>query len=348
MWQIEVKAPTRVDLLGGTLDLWPLHYLLENRATINLGVSIHARIRLSKSNSELFKIRSIDQGIEVSGTYSEVLERHELSIASNMLKYFWDKTLPPLECELYAESPQGAGLGGSSSLAMCLAYALVVAKKQLLDQEIPDENRIVNTVQNIETNLLGMPAGSQDHWGALRGKINAISYPFSGQVCETYDPELFRGCDETLILCYCGKSRFSGLNNWEIYKRFIDQDKKVVGIFTEIGALSLEAVSAVKTGNWDRVLHLSEKEWQLRKTISHGIETEETMLLDQESLRAGAYFSRVCGAGGGGVMAVFAPKKRRESVREALVKAGGKILDSRITNYGLLAYFNGEIVSRPS
>ena len=30
------RAPTRIDLAGGTVDLWPLYLLVEKAATVNL------------------------------------------------------------------------------------------------------------------------------------------------------------------------------------------------------------------------------------------------------------------------------------------------------------------------
>ena len=52
-------------------------------------------------------------------------------------------------------------------------------------------------------------------------------------------------------------------------------------------------------------LQISQEEWRLRKNLWENIETPETVWIDQTAKTYGASFSRVCGAGGGGVMAVF-------------------------------------------
>ena len=40
------KAPTRIDLAGGTLDIWPLYLFLRNPLTVNVGIDLHAEARL--------------------------------------------------------------------------------------------------------------------------------------------------------------------------------------------------------------------------------------------------------------------------------------------------------------
>ena len=42
---IEAVAPTRVDLAGGTLDIWPLYLMLDGAVTVNLGLALPTRAR---------------------------------------------------------------------------------------------------------------------------------------------------------------------------------------------------------------------------------------------------------------------------------------------------------------
>ena len=43
---IESTAPTRVDLAGGTIDIWPLYLFHPGAATVNFGISLYARCRI--------------------------------------------------------------------------------------------------------------------------------------------------------------------------------------------------------------------------------------------------------------------------------------------------------------
>ena len=34
------RAPTRIDLAGGTLDIWPVYLMLEQAATVNVAIDL--------------------------------------------------------------------------------------------------------------------------------------------------------------------------------------------------------------------------------------------------------------------------------------------------------------------
>ena len=40
---IDASAPTRVDLAGGTLDIWPLYLFHDGAQTLNAAISLRAR-----------------------------------------------------------------------------------------------------------------------------------------------------------------------------------------------------------------------------------------------------------------------------------------------------------------
>ena len=75
---------------------------------------------------------------------------------------------------------------------------------------------------------------------------------------------------------------------------------------------------------------------EVRKELCPGIETPETVAIDEAAIAAGAEFTRICGAGGGGVMAIFVDPKKRSAVIEACKEAGGTFLDAGIDMNGLV------------
>ena len=102
-----------------------------------------------------------------------------------------------------------------------------------------------------------------------------------------------------------------------------------------IGALAQECADAILAGEWKSAFVASQKEWILRTQLWPTIETSETKSIDHAAVRAGALFTRVCGAGGGGVMAILSPIDRVEAVSSAMTIAGGKILDVIVGGSGL-------------
>ena len=51
---LRARAPSRIDLAGGTLDLWPLYLLIEEAATVNLAVSRRCCTALAESEIRLW------------------------------------------------------------------------------------------------------------------------------------------------------------------------------------------------------------------------------------------------------------------------------------------------------
>jgi D-glycero-alpha-D-manno-heptose-7-phosphate kinase len=330
---IQALSPTRVDIAGGTLDITPMTQILQHRQTVNFGVTLHARVEIEKS-AGTFRIASDDQGRHVEGSFEDVTRAGTLPWLEKLLAYFWRKEWTPLNIRVQAKSPAGAGLGGSSCLGIAMASALLKAREDIGQPLKLTDHQLVQTVQDLETGLIRVPTGCQDYWGGLRGGINIISYPPGAIDVQTLRDSQTRDLQDLLLLCYSGVSRASGTNNWAIFRRAFEGDQTILGILNEIGTLSECVAKAVLAGQWSEVFKLSSQEWQLRTRMWSDIETAETRRISAAAQGAGAMFSRICGAGGGGVMAIFAEPPHHAKVKAAVQDAGGQILDGTVSFKG--------------
>jgi D-glycero-alpha-D-manno-heptose-7-phosphate kinase len=336
MKSVTAQAPTRVDLAGGTLDLWPLHCLLDHKTTVNVAIGLDATVTVESSGSKNFEFVSLDQSQSQSGSYSELCKSRELALFSLLLSFYWNEKLPPIKITSRATSPAGAGLGGSSCLAVTMGAALWKTRQQF--EDLPDlgERKLVQISQDIEARLISSPTGCQDYWGAVRGGVNVIEFPYGGVEVTTMDSETIGSLvGSQMVVCYSGKSRQSAINNWEIYKRFFDGDQQIIKNFNQIGKLAENCASALKNNDLESALAHSKAEWSLRCELWPAIETVETKAINRAAIEAGANFSRVCGAGGGGVMAIFTDQKHRDEVCESVTKAGGEVLPAQVATQGL-------------
>jgi D-glycero-alpha-D-manno-heptose-7-phosphate kinase len=336
MIQVEAKAPTRIDLAGGTLDLWPIHHLLDHKATINAAVTLYAQVTVQSSNDGLYHFSSQDQELSFSGDYSAACDSHSLPLFGLLLKGLWQESFEPVSIKTAAKSPAGAGLGGSSCLGIALAGALLAARKAIGAPKEVDDDGLVRLVQDVESRLIKAPTGCQDYWGGLRGGINVIRFPFGETQVKTFQKEQLEELDKQLMIVYSGRSRASAINNWEIYKRIFDGDEKLLSKFNQIGLAAERLGDAVEAGDFSRVIALSSEEWQLRTELWPKIETDETRTIASAAKKAGAKLCRVCGAGGGGVLAVFASEQQRDAVQKAVTKAGGVVLPGNLAEQGLV------------
>ncbi len=331
------KAPTRIDIAGGTLDLWPLSQFIETKATVNIAIGLHAEVSCRLREDQLFKIESVDQKIVFQGDWHEVAAFPGLPLVSAFVKALWRPDGRGMNIKLSGRSPAGAGLGGSSSLSICLAACLAHSRAREFGHEVPSERELVAIAGDVEAKLIWAPTGVQDYWGAVRGGINVISYPAGGPVVDTFSADRLDGLKNKIILCYSGHSRASAQNNWTIYKGVIDRDKALLELLTSLGVESQLCAHAVRQGDWDAAMAASGREWQIRCRLARDIEIPETRKMADAALAAGAKLARLCGAGGGGVMAVYIPQTDDvHLVKKALEDCGGTLLDAELGVSGLM------------
>ena len=67
---IESSAPTRADLAGGTIDIWPLYLFHAGASTVNFALSLRAHVRIETHDDLL---RELDQQIPDLASRNEPL-----------------------------------------------------------------------------------------------------------------------------------------------------------------------------------------------------------------------------------------------------------------------------------
>ena len=60
---IKSSAPTRIDLAGGTLDIWPLHLFFDNPPTLNAAIDLYATVEITPRKDKKIVLVSHDLGL---------------------------------------------------------------------------------------------------------------------------------------------------------------------------------------------------------------------------------------------------------------------------------------------
>ena len=63
---IRASAPTRIDLAGGTIDIWPLYLFHDGACTVNAAISLRAHVEIEPRTDGRIELRSIDTGKQVA------------------------------------------------------------------------------------------------------------------------------------------------------------------------------------------------------------------------------------------------------------------------------------------
>src|ERR1051326_8424685 len=160
---IESSAPTRVDLAGGTIDLWPIYLFHPGATTVNFALSLRASARIETRNDRSIILESRDRGITLESSVDhigELWDDRRLELVSKMVHFFRPTTGFRLVAN--SEAPAGAGISGSSALAI----AVIGALNRLVGNHY-DERKFITMAANIETTVIKVPAGFQDYYPAF-------------------------------------------------------------------------------------------------------------------------------------------------------------------------------------
>jgi D-glycero-alpha-D-manno-heptose-7-phosphate kinase len=325
--RITASAPTRIDLAGGTIDIWPLYLFHHGAQTLNAAISLRAHVEIWPRTDSDVELISDDTGRRVSLSSAQALRDDEtLPLLGRIASAYGARGV---SIRTRGESPAGAGIAGSSALnvAVCGALTRWVGGSS-------DPEAILATALNVEAQTIKVPTGLQDYRPAMYGGIAALELSEHGltRVALDVDPKELRA---RIVLCYTGAPRNSGTNNWEIMKRHIDGDRHVFDCFERIRDTAAAMRGALDRGDWTAIgRHLAE-EWTNRKRLAPGVTTAQIDDLIARAIAAGAQAAKVCGAGGGGCLFCLTPPAAADAVRDALLAGGAVILDFDIEMQGL-------------
>jgi D-glycero-alpha-D-manno-heptose-7-phosphate kinase len=235
-----------------------------------------------------------------------------------------------------SEAPSGAGIGGSSAMAVAICAAL----DRLTGAGLRREDWI-HISRDVEAIVIRVPTGTQDHYPPAFGGAAAIVLASGGERREALGCNL-DDLERRLVLCYTGKPRQHGINNWEVFKRHIDGDRRVSQNLEKISIIAQAVRGALERNDWNEVGRLVRDEWDFRR---RNLRTISTPLIDRvisSARRQGALAGKVCGAGGGGCVTLVIDPDARARVETAITSEGAKLLPLKIDRGGVLVQTNAD------
>jgi D-glycero-alpha-D-manno-heptose-7-phosphate kinase len=324
------QAPCRVDLAGGTLDIWPLYLFHEGAVSVNFAVNRWTRATLEPRGDSRIVLRSTDLGRERDyGALEDLLNdrRPALPLAAEIVRFF----RPPAGFDLTtgSDAPAGAGISGSSALIIAAAAAF----NRWLGRGYSIE-KLREIAQNIEARIIRVPTGCQDYYPAMYGGVSAIELGCAGVAHHKIDVD-FDELERRIVLAYTGAPRNSGINNWEVTKSHIDGSGAVQRNFAMIASIARAMRQTLERADWTEAGRLLRQEWSHRRRNAPGISTPLIDRLVTVTRRAGALGAKVCGAGGGGCVLFFTEPDARDRVAGIVAAEGAAVLPVRIARQGV-------------
>ena len=321
---VEVTAPCRADLAGGTLDIWPLGLLQDDAVTVNVAIPVLVRVQVSTDAPRGKVIH------HVAGLAARVLTHDQAHTGLTAAVAFHFAPHGGIRIEVLEQAPVGSGLGGSSAYAVALARALLALKGDLME-----DHRLVATLRDLEARVLGTPAGTQDYWAALEGGVLAVHVVPGGEEVERLPvDEVWVG--ERLSVFFTGIVHHSGRVNWQIYRRRIEEDAGTVEALGAIGRAASRCREALRAGDAAAVGAAIASEWEARRKLAPEVCPPDLAHMIDAAYGAGALAVKAGGAGGGGSLLFWHEPGEGSRITDSLrsVTPDGRPLSSGMIGSG--------------
>ncbi len=320
-----IQSPTRVDLAGGTLDLWPLYLFVGGATTVNVAIDLYTKAELTPLATTEIELISEDLGL--TRKFSSLMEclidpDPRMNLLNVQLKYW--RPLHGFRLTTSSMSPVGGGLGASSSLTISLLKAF----QFFCGKQFVDTHDMVTVAHNIEAEVLNTPTGTQDYYPAASGGVNILQYSYSGISHEVLSVD-HTDLANYFLLVHTGKAHHSGINNFEVMKKAVNKDHKTIHALIKLKEIAEETAKVSRAGRWTQLPALFRDEYKWRIELSPTFSSPEIEKLAELSLQAGAEAVKICGAGGGGCVLIWCPPSQREGVTKACQAAGFPVLAAK-------------------
>ena len=307
---LDVRAPVRADLAGGTLDLWPLYCFHRGAMTVNValrrGLHLHIRPHAARKGA-----------IQFSGPDRALVSLAPTDASRNLVAAVGFHFVPAggFAVEVLEQPPVGSGLGGSSALAVALARGCL----RLTGRRV-GAARLVAELRDLEAQVLSAPTGVQDYLAAMHGGALAIHLEPGGERTELLplDP---RWLQARLLVVYSGIAHLSGMVNWEVYRARVDGDTRVSAALEAIASAARACREALLARDEEAVGEAIAEEWRARRALAPAVTSGALEAILAAGCDAGSWAAKACGAGGGGSVLFWLPPQRRDAVRAAALAA---------------------------
>jgi len=291
---IITRTPLRISLCGGGTDL-PQFYERHGGACVSFAISKYVYVTVNQK---------FDTQIRLS--YSKTENVRKASQLKHDIARACLQGMAGLEITSVSDIPgEGTGLGSSSSFAVGLLNAL---------HHIPGTGNLAEMAYLAELGC-GHGAGKQDFYAAAYGGLHLFQFHKDGSVCA--EPLITNGdileLQDYFLLFWTGKTRRASkiLHQQAIN---ISQDGTAEFAALDMRDLALDLARELRDGNIEAVGPFLNENWALKKKLAPGISDVWIDDVYEKAMEAGATGGKICGAGGGGFLLLFAEPKYHAAI----------------------------------
>jgi D-glycero-alpha-D-manno-heptose-7-phosphate kinase len=317
--RVVATAPMRVSLAGGGTDLAPFFAGIGGRI---VGTAVDVRVRAV--------VEPFDHGwvqLELSATNTVITRRRDEAPREEIALRLLEAALAEVgmtggvRLRLETDVVPGAGLGGSGAAAVAALAALTAS----IGEAAPREE-LARRALRLERERMSLACGPQDPYFAAFGGLLDLRFDASGAMTHEA-PEVAAGLlaelGDGMLLVDTGQRRVSG--------EVLDKVPRSADVTAELVGAADEVARGIAAGSIAAVL-AGMRRSAAAKLRRDPIGNAAAAALGERLREHGAEVVRVCGAGAGGHVLVWALKERHSAILDAV---GGTVRRPAIAAEGV-------------
>lgn len=297
---VRTSAPVRLDLAGAWTDVAP--FATEARGVVvNAALDLRTRVEL-RPQQDRYRLRAANLGDQVEAMSIAALAADgRLELLKAVIRR---SGIGPCSLLTTAAAPPGSGLGSSGALGVALVYAIATSQG-----ESPSAIECAEAAWEMETIDAAVPGGRQDQYAAAIGGFQHLVFDHGVSHARSLDlePAFADELAAHTVLCYTGRSRFSGDTITRVMRAYAGRDRVIVGALHALADLGEAMSDAVTRADLAAVARLLRANWQEQQKLDRGMCTPEMARLEAAMFAAGATGGKAAGAGAGGSMFFVVP-----------------------------------------
>lgn len=337
---IRTRAPLRLGLAGGGSDVSPFCDC-HGGAVLNATIDMYAHCTLEPLDEPRVEFVALDRderqqfrlGDELP--FDGTLDLHKG--ACRRVVADWNQGQPlGLRLTTWSDAPAGSGLGSSSTMMV----AILCAFQEWLRLPL-GEYDIARLAFEIERLDVGLQGGRQDQYAAAFGGVNYMEFYAEERVIVNplrVKPEIMNELESSIVLYYTGVSRQSAAIIAEQIDRWKQKDVGSLEAVHQVKADASEMKEALLKGQLRRFAEILGRSWEAKRRMAGAISNPEIEAVMERAREAGAYSTKVSGAGGGGFIMCMVDPVRRLGLIRALEGGLGSVMNFHFVNHGVQAW----------
>jgi len=313
---VRVSAPVRLDFAGAWTDVAPFADR-ERGIVVNAAIELRTHVDIRPGQSR-YQLVSDDLAETIGADRAEDLVLDgRLDLVKAAIR---SSRCPPCAVRTTAAAPAGSGLGSSGALGVALVAAFEVLRSgRPMDEVIASPAALAEAAWRLETADAGIAGGKQDQYAAALGGFQRLSFERGSVRAEqlALDPGFAAELAAHTLLCFTGRSRFSGSTISRVMQAYETGDERVTSALRALAEIADAMADAMLRSDLVGVGRLLAANWAEQQHLDAGMSTPEMEQLEGAMRCAGAIGGKAAGAGAGGSMFFIVPGRADHAIAAA-------------------------------